>query len=77
MQACNCSNSYKYKSACVVCGAPWKTKNLKNYISELKRLSEEMRIMAFENNDLELRNKYCLLRDVYTELEDIERNGGK
>ena len=76
MQTCNCSNSYKYKSACVICGAPWASKTLDEYILELKKTGEEIRSVAFKNNDIEMRNKYCLIRDIYTELEDIAKYHG-
>ena len=77
MQTCNCENSYKYKNECVICGAEWKEKTLEQYILELKSTGEKIKDLAFKNNDLEMRNKYCLIRDIYTELECIAKARGE
>jgi hypothetical protein len=76
MQTCNCSNTFKYNDECVVCGETWETKTLSEYILELKELSEKISFIANRDNDLTMRDKHCLVRDIYTELEDIAKERG-
>lgn len=46
--------------------------SLSEYILKLKELSKELNDLAEKNNDLTLRDKHCLVREIYTDLESIK-----
>lgn len=44
---------------------------LNKYIEQLKQLSIKLSAESFETGDLTLRDKHCLVREIYTDLEKL------
>ena len=72
MQTCNCSNTYKYKNECVICGEPWVNKTLEKYIDELTVDMNKLNEAYQSTNDLVMRDKYLMVREIIHQLNSLE-----